>query len=50
MNALLYNVGGMDPMTYGGVVVTILVIGAVASAVPARSASRTEPAEALRNT
>jgi putative ABC transport system permease protein len=46
--SFLYHVEPVDLMTYLGVVVVLLVVGSIASLIPARSASHIEPMEALR--
>ncbi|MEO8662128.1 MAG: ABC transporter permease [Bryobacteraceae bacterium] len=46
---LLYGVQPADPITYAVAVVALLVIATVATYVPARRASRIDPAIALRN-
>jgi ABC-type lipoprotein release transport system permease subunit len=48
MSALLFEVEPIDPLTYGVVVVGLLVAAAVASYLPARRVTRIEPVEALR--
>jgi ABC-type antimicrobial peptide transport system permease subunit len=44
----LYKVAPTDPLTFGGVVGALVLVGAVASWLPARSAARTNPAAVLR--
>ena len=44
----LYKVAPTDPMTFGGVVALLVIVGAAASWLPARTASRTNPATVLR--
>jgi ABC-type antimicrobial peptide transport system permease subunit len=46
--AMLVGVSVVDPVTLGAVCVTLLAVGALASAVPARRAMRVSPSEALR--
>lgn len=46
--ALLYEVKGVDPLTYGAVSAGLLAAAAAASYLPARSASSINPVEALR--
>ena len=46
--ALLFQVEPIDPLTYGVVVVGLLLAAAVASYLPARRITRIEPVEALR--
>ena len=48
MSALLFQVEPIDPLTYGIVVVGLLLAAAVASYLPARRIARIEPVEALR--
>jgi ABC-type antimicrobial peptide transport system permease subunit len=44
----LYRVNAVDPWTYVGVAVLLLVVGSVAALVPARRAAAVEPMQALR--
>jgi ABC-type antimicrobial peptide transport system permease subunit len=46
--SLLYGVGATDPQALAGAVVALLLVGSLAAFVPARRASRTDPALALR--
>jgi len=46
--SLLYGVGAADPQVLAGAVALLLVAGAVAALIPARRASRTDPAFVLR--
>jgi predicted permease len=48
LRALLFGVATTDPLTLGSSAMVLLVIAAVASWVPARRASRVDPADALR--
>jgi putative ABC transport system permease protein len=48
MTRLLYDVAPLDPQTFAMVPVLLIAIGFVASYIPARRASRIEPALALR--
>jgi ABC-type antimicrobial peptide transport system permease subunit len=48
MTTLLYGVGGLDPLTYGGVAVGLGLTAILASYLPAARAARIDPAEALR--
>jgi ABC-type antimicrobial peptide transport system permease subunit len=48
LRGLLYEVSPTDPLALGGTCVTLLVIAAVASWVPARRAAAIDPLEALR--
>jgi ABC-type antimicrobial peptide transport system permease subunit len=45
---MLYGAKATDPATYVGVAFLFLLIGALASYVPARRASRVDPMTALR--
>ena len=49
VGALLFGVSPTDPRTYGAVVVLILVVGVLASWMPARRATSIDPASALRS-
>lgn len=49
MSDLLFDIGGSDPVTLLSVVVTMLGAAGLAVYVPARRASRVDPAVALRN-
>jgi putative ABC transport system permease protein len=44
----LYQVKEVDPWTYAGVAILLLVVGSVAALVPARKAAAVEPMQALR--
>jgi putative ABC transport system permease protein len=44
----LYRVSAVDPWTYVGVAILLLVVGSVAALVPARRAAAVEPMQALR--
>jgi putative ABC transport system permease protein len=46
---VLYGVGPMDPATFGGVVLMLLLTAAAASWLPARRAARVDPVETLRD-
>jgi putative ABC transport system permease protein len=48
LRALLFGVGTSDPVTLAGSAIVIVVIAATASGVPARRASRVDPANTLR--
>jgi ABC-type antimicrobial peptide transport system permease subunit len=49
LSSLLFSVGLRDPFSYGLVVVLLVCVGLVASLIPARSATRVDPAVALRS-
>jgi putative ABC transport system permease protein len=48
LQAQLYQVGTTDPLTFVGVGVGLLVIGALASLLPARRATRVDPVRAMQ--
>ncbi|MGD8277127.1 MAG: ABC transporter permease [Gemmatimonadota bacterium] len=48
MQSLLYGVSPLDPLTYAGVALLLLVTAAAAGFVPARRAARTDPLVVLR--
>lgn len=48
VSALMFQVDPRDPTVFGGVVAMILLVGVVASLVPARRATRVDPMVALR--
>ncbi|HEY2906942.1 MAG TPA: ABC transporter permease [Vicinamibacterales bacterium] len=50
VNSLLYGVTPRDPLTFAAAIATLVVVAAVAGWLPARRASRIDPAEALRET
>jgi ABC-type antimicrobial peptide transport system permease subunit len=47
-SGLLYGVSPRDPLTLGAVVVTLLIVSALANYLPARRAARVDPLTALR--
>jgi putative ABC transport system permease protein len=48
MTRLLYGVTAVDPLTYGAIAVLLCLIALGASYIPARRATRIDPAVALR--
>ena len=46
---MIHGVTALDPLTYTSVAVLLLIVVLVASYVPARRASRTDPVSALRD-
>jgi putative ABC transport system permease protein len=48
MASYLYGVGGLDPLTYGGVILLLLAVALAAGYLPARRAARIDPLLALR--
>jgi len=49
VSSLLYDVSARDPLTLGGVALTLALIATLASWLPARRAARVDPAVALRD-
>ena len=49
LSSLLYEVSRTDPLTFGSVIVFLVVVAMLASYLPARRASRIDPMVALRN-
>lgn len=47
LSSLLFGVGPADPLTYGLMALTLTVVAAAAAYLPARRASRTDPARVL---
>jgi ABC-type lipoprotein release transport system permease subunit len=45
---LLYGTSRLDPVTYGGVMVLLLVVSAIACSIPAWRAARVDPSITLR--
>ena len=48
METILFNISPTDPVTYAGVTAFLLVIGLLATFLPARRAAGVDPVEALR--
>jgi putative ABC transport system permease protein len=48
MRVVLYGVETSDPGVYAAIVLTLVAAGLLASFMPARAATRTDPAEAMR--
>jgi putative ABC transport system permease protein len=48
LSSLLYGVSAADPQAIAGAVLALLAVGSLAAWVPARRASRTDPAVVLR--
>jgi predicted permease len=49
LGALLFNVSPLDPVTYGAGILALAVVGVLATWIPARQATRVDPATALRS-
>jgi putative ABC transport system permease protein len=48
LSGMLYGVSSFDPATFGGVVVLVLLVAALATILPAARAARTDPMRVLR--
>lgn len=48
LGSMLYGVSALDPLTFGGAVIVLLGVSAIAAFVPARRAAGADPMEALR--
>ena len=48
LRSLMFNVGPRDPATYAAVVLLLAAVAMAATLIPARSAMRIDPGEALR--
>ena len=49
VRSMLYGLSPADPVTFGGIIVLFVCVGLVASYLPARRATKTDPIEALRS-
>jgi predicted permease len=49
LQEMLYHVRPTDPMTFGGVILTLLAVALVASYIPARRATQVDPMQSLRH-
>jgi predicted lysophospholipase L1 biosynthesis ABC-type transport system permease subunit len=49
LGSMLIGVGPADPVSFGGAALSLLLVGAAASYIPARSASSVDPSTALRS-
>ena len=49
LRAMLFGISAFDPVSFTSVIAILIVTGAIACYVPARRASRIDPAQALRN-
>jgi ABC-type antimicrobial peptide transport system permease subunit len=48
LRELLFDVDTRDPMTFGGIAITLAAVAALAAYLPARRISRIDPVAALR--
>jgi ABC-type antimicrobial peptide transport system permease subunit len=48
LHSLLFGVSGVDPLTFIGAPVLLMLVGALAAFLPARRASRVDPASVMR--
>ena len=48
LSAVTYDVNTTDPIVYGAIVATLMTAGLVATLIPARSATRADPASSMR--
>jgi ABC-type antimicrobial peptide transport system permease subunit len=49
LRSLLYGVGSTDPLAFIGAPMLLIVVGALAAFLPARRASRVDPASVMRS-
>jgi ABC-type antimicrobial peptide transport system permease subunit len=49
LGSMLIGIGPADPLSFGAAALVLLLVGAAASYVPARSASSVDPSIALRS-
>jgi putative ABC transport system permease protein len=49
LRKMLFDVSATDPVTYGAVAVVLLIVGFLASWLPARRAAKVDPMVALRS-
>lgn len=49
LRSLLIGIGPADPLSFAGAVLVLVLVGAAASYVPARSALNVDPSTALRS-
>jgi putative ABC transport system permease protein len=49
LGSMLIGIGPADPVSFGGAALLLLIVGAAASYIPARSASSVDPSVALRS-
>jgi putative ABC transport system permease protein len=48
LGSLLYEVGSHDPLSFVAVTLVLIAVALMATLIPARSAARVDPMEALR--
>ena len=49
LGSMLIGIGPADPLSFGGAALLLLLVGAAASYIPARSAASVDPSVALRS-